>query len=67
MPTYGSGDLRNTFLNGKAAMYFSVTSSNIAKYVLAEMQDEVLFHLPKGQMLINITGQYKQLVQLNSS
>lgn len=49
MPTYGSGDLRNTFLNGKAAMYFSVTSSNIAKYVLAEMQDEWgIVPLPKG-------------------
>lgn len=49
MPTFSSGTLRDTFLNGKAAMFFSVTTSNIGNHILPKMQDEWgLVPLPKG-------------------
>lgn len=48
-PTYGSGTLRDTFINGKAAMYFAVPTYTIAREILPRMQDEWgIVPLPKG-------------------
>lgn len=48
MPTYGSGDLRDTFINGNAAMYFGAALNGL-ETVLENMSDEwAIVPFPKG-------------------
>lgn len=49
MPTYGSSTLRDTFINGKAGMYFYVPAYSLSDQILPNMVDEWgLVPYPKG-------------------
>ena len=57
MPTYGSSTLRDTFINGKAGMYFYVPAYSLSDQILPNMVDEWgLVPYPKGPEWTNILG-----------